>query len=265
LDVRILHLIATVIEFCDPPREGARGHPPAETIRVLAALRRFLREGTPWRSLTATAAQVSGSTLRRWLTRWARIGLLAHLLAQVHAVLVGMLRGHPDLILDSCSVRAKRGGDCTGPNPTDRAKRGPKYNVAVDGSRWMGTACRSRVWQRPPMSMTRWSSSGCSGRPLPSWRASGPCSRTKGMTPSLIARCVACLAPDPGFTSVGSHPAQGWASAAGPSSAATPGCWRRGAWRSAMTGSASSSSRCSKPHVSSWLQDASLANSENYL
>ena len=55
------------------------------------------------------------------------------LLAQVHAVLVGMLRGHPDLILDSCSGRAKRGGDFTGPNPTDRAKRGTKYNVAVDG------------------------------------------------------------------------------------------------------------------------------------
>jgi transposase len=129
LDSRILRLIATVIEFCDPPQEGARGHPPAETIRVLATLRRFLREGTPWRSLTATAVQASGSTLRRWLTRWARIGLLA----QVHAVLVGMLRGHPDLILDSCSVRAKRGGDHTGPNPTDRAKRGTKYHVAVDG------------------------------------------------------------------------------------------------------------------------------------
>src|ERR671939_468948 len=54
-------------------------------------------------------------------------------LAQVHALLVGMLRGHPDLILDSCSVRAKRAGDLTGPNPTDGAKRGTKYNVAVDG------------------------------------------------------------------------------------------------------------------------------------
>ena len=61
LDVRILHLIATVIEFCGPPREGAPGHPPAETIRVLATLRRFLPEGTPWRSLTATAAQASGA------------------------------------------------------------------------------------------------------------------------------------------------------------------------------------------------------------
>jgi transposase len=89
LDVRILRLLATVIEVCDPPREGSPGHPPADTVRVLRSLRRFLREGTPWRSLTATAAQASGSTLRRWLTRWAEMGVLA----QVHAVLVGMLRG----------------------------------------------------------------------------------------------------------------------------------------------------------------------------
>ena len=81
MDVRILRLIATVIEFCDPPREGARGHPPAETIRVLATLRQFLREGTPWRSLRATKDKASGSTLRRWLTCWAETGLLA----QVHA------------------------------------------------------------------------------------------------------------------------------------------------------------------------------------
>src|SRR4029453_6465496 len=103
-------------EICELPREHGPGHPPADTVRVLRTLRRFLREGTPWRSLTATAAQASGSTLRRWLTRWAQMGLLA----QVHALLVGMLRGHPDLILDSCSVRAKRAGDLTGPNPTDR-------------------------------------------------------------------------------------------------------------------------------------------------
>jgi hypothetical protein len=44
-------------------------------------------------------------------------------------VLVAMLRGGgqpDDLILDSCSVRAKRGGDLTGPNPTDRGQRGTK-------------------------------------------------------------------------------------------------------------------------------------------
>ena len=60
--------------------------------------------------------QASGSTLRRAFERWARTGLLR----KVHALLVAMLRGDPTLILDSCLVRAKRGGDLTGPNPTDR-------------------------------------------------------------------------------------------------------------------------------------------------
>jgi transposase len=129
LDFRILDLIARIIGFCTPPHERGRGHPPTETIRVLATLRQFLREGTPWRSLQATAAQASGSTLRRYLGQWAHSGLLA----QVHAVLVAMLRGDPTLILDSCSVRAKRGGDLTGPNPTDRGKQGTKYHIATTG------------------------------------------------------------------------------------------------------------------------------------
>ena len=129
-----------VIDACERPRGRSPGHPPAETIRVVATLRRFLREGTPWRSLKATAEQASGSTLRRSLKRWAETGLLARvhalligLLARVHALLIGMLRGHPDLILDTGSGRAKRGGDLTGPNPTDRGKRGTKYHGAVDG------------------------------------------------------------------------------------------------------------------------------------
>ena len=55
------------------------------------------------------------------------------MLGKVHALLVSMLRGHPDLILDTCSVRAKRGGDLTGRNPTDRGKRGTKYHIGTDG------------------------------------------------------------------------------------------------------------------------------------
>ncbi|SDE57103.1 IS5 family transposase [Belnapia rosea] len=128
MDFRLSHLVATVIDACDQHSGRRPGHPPADTIRVVATLRRFLREGTPWRSLTATEDQASGSTVRRCLRRWAT----ARVLPKVHALLVGMLRGHPDLILDSCSARAKRGGDLTGPNPTDRAKRGTKYHVAVD-------------------------------------------------------------------------------------------------------------------------------------
>ncbi len=116
---------------------------------MLATLRQALREGTPirwrghrllprriasqWRSLPATAAQASGSTLRRWLADWARTDVLQY----VRAMLVGMLRGQPDtaldLIVDSCSVCAKCCGDLSGPSPTDRAKLGTKYHVAVNG------------------------------------------------------------------------------------------------------------------------------------
>jgi hypothetical protein len=80
---------------------------------MVATLWRFLREGTRWRSPRATADQTSGSTLRCCPARWAEAGSLA----KVHAQLVRMLRGHSDLIFDSCPVRTKRGGDFTGPSP----------------------------------------------------------------------------------------------------------------------------------------------------
>ena len=96
---------------------------------MLAALLRFVREATPWRSLSATPEQASGATLRRTLARWARTGLLV----REHATLAALLRSDPTLVVDSCSVRAKRGGELVDPNPTDRAKMGTKYHVAVSG------------------------------------------------------------------------------------------------------------------------------------
>jgi len=35
--------------------------------------------------------------------------------------------------VDSCSIRAVHGGDQTGPNPTNRAKRGSKRHLICDG------------------------------------------------------------------------------------------------------------------------------------
>jgi hypothetical protein len=133
VDWRIFGLIAMVMEFCTEsvaetePAAWERGQPPASLILVLATLRQFLRLGTPCRELKATPERVNGATLRRRLAEWDRSGLLA----QVHAVLVAMLRGNPVLLLDACSARAKRGGELTGPNPTDRGKRGTKYHLAV--------------------------------------------------------------------------------------------------------------------------------------
>ena len=46
---------------------------------------------------------------------------------------VAMPRGDPALIPDGRSVRAKRGGDLTGPDPTDRGQRGTEYHLATTG------------------------------------------------------------------------------------------------------------------------------------
>ncbi len=100
MDIRILNLIATVIECCEPPRERAPGHPRAEIVRLLATLRQFLREGTPWRSLRASAGKASGSTLRRTVERWSQTGLLR----KVHALLVAMLRGNLILIVGNSAA-----------------------------------------------------------------------------------------------------------------------------------------------------------------
>jgi hypothetical protein len=66
------------------------------------------------------AQSVDGSTLRRFLAYWAENAVLA----KVHALPVAMLRGNPTLILDSCSVRAKRGGDLVGPQPDGSGQDG---------------------------------------------------------------------------------------------------------------------------------------------
>ncbi|MFC0387702.1 transposase [Muricoccus vinaceus] len=117
------------MECCEGRRSRGRGHPSASLLRQLATLRVFLREGTPWLSLRATPERASGSILLRCLAAWPRTSLLG----RVNALLARLLRGHPNLILESCSVRAKRGRDTTGPNPTARAKQGSKYHVATTG------------------------------------------------------------------------------------------------------------------------------------
>jgi transposase len=128
-----LGLVAGIIDRIEGARSGP-GHPRAPTAEVLATLRFFLREGVQWRELHAEPGRSSGSTLRRRLIDWSATALLR----RVHAVLFRMVRSGPeaaaaawDVVVDRCSVRAKRGGELTGPNPTDRGKSGTKYHVVV--------------------------------------------------------------------------------------------------------------------------------------
>ena len=128
---KVPELVAGIIDRIEDRPLGP-GRPPMPTAEVVETLRFFLREGVQWRELRAVAGRASGSTLRRRLDDWHTTAMLR----RVHAVLVRMVRSGPeaaawDVALDSCSVRAKRGGELTGPNPTDRGKPGTKYHVVV--------------------------------------------------------------------------------------------------------------------------------------
>jgi transposase len=100
---------------------------------ALAGILYVLRHGLRWRDLPQELGYGSGSTCWRRLRQWQELGIWR----QVHQVILNWL-GDLDVIdwsrasLDSISVRAKRGGEHTGPNPTDRAKSGSKYHLLVD-------------------------------------------------------------------------------------------------------------------------------------
>lgn len=128
---RAAELVAGIIDRIEGRPYGT-GRPPLPTVEVVETLRFFVREGVQWRELRAAAGRACGSTLRRRLDEWSATALLR----RVHAALIRMVRSGPevaswDVVVDSCSVRAKRGGELTGPNPTDRGKAGTKYHVVA--------------------------------------------------------------------------------------------------------------------------------------
>src|SRR5690242_10008812 len=128
---RAVALVAGIIDRLED-RPYRTGRPPLPTIEVVETLRFFVREGVQWRELRAAVGRACGSTLRRRLDGWSATALLR----QVHVALIRMVRAGPevaarDVVVDSCSVRAKRGGELTGPDPTDRGKAGTKDHVVV--------------------------------------------------------------------------------------------------------------------------------------
>src|SRR4051795_7073416 len=122
---RAAALVAGIIDQIEDRPLGT-GRPPMPTIKIVEALRFFVREGVQWRELRATAGRACGSTLRRRLrSDWSATAVLR----RVHVALLRMVRSGPDVaawdvVVDSCSVRAKRGGALTGRNPTIGARTG---------------------------------------------------------------------------------------------------------------------------------------------
>lgn len=109
------------------------GRKPAEARRVVNGILFVLRTGVPWRALPATSDFPSGHTCRRRLLRWHRAGIWQRLF---ETLLNELQRSHQldwyRALVDSASLRAPRGGAKTGPNPTDRRKRGSKHHLLTD-------------------------------------------------------------------------------------------------------------------------------------
>jgi transposase len=125
------------IESLFPPQVPSEkgGRPPVTHRQALTGIIFILRTGLPWRMLPRELNCGSGVTCWRRFHEWAKSGLLERI-RQRTVLDLGRSGGidAAHAVIDSASVRALAGGGHTGPNPTDRAKKGCKRHVITDAS-----------------------------------------------------------------------------------------------------------------------------------
>lgn len=126
-------LWAVVEPLLPPQRDKPKGgRPRVDDRAALAGIIFVLRSGIPWEMLPRELG-CSGMTCWRRLRDWQAAGVWSAL----HRVLLERLNDADRLdwgraCLDSAAVPAKKGGEATGPNPTDRGKPGTKRHLVAD-------------------------------------------------------------------------------------------------------------------------------------
>jgi transposase len=116
-----------------PPHRPKGGWPRVSDHACLTAILFVRRSGIPWQMLPQELGCGSGMTCWRRVRDWQRAGVWD----LIHFALLDWLARDDQIdwsraVVDSCSIRAD-GGDQTGPNPTDRAKRWSKRHLICDG------------------------------------------------------------------------------------------------------------------------------------
>ncbi|MFE4925414.1 IS5 family transposase [Streptomyces sp. NPDC056661] len=114
------------------PQGGGKQNTPDETL--FAAIIYVLVSGCAWRAFPPCFG-VSKSTVHRRFMIWSRAVVWGRLHeAVVHRLDDAGLVDVSRVVLDSAHVRAKKGGEHTGPSPVDRGKPGSKMHVLSDAN-----------------------------------------------------------------------------------------------------------------------------------
>ena len=164
----------------------------------------------------------SDRTIRRRLKAWAALGIgeQVHALAlRAYDQMIGLELA--DVAVDGCITKAPCGGECAGPSPVDRRKRGLKRSVATeDYGIPLGIACAgANRHDSPLLAPTLQAAANQLGGVLPDQRA---CHLDAGYDSSPTRQILSGL----GFTSQIAHkgaPAPSRPDSAGPWSEPTPG------------------------------------------
>jgi transposase len=140
LDPEVVEVIWATIEPLLPATDDSHPlgcHNPRVPDRVCfwGILIRLVT-GSSWTDIEAIMNfEVSDTTLRRRRDEWINAGVFAALETEARAGydrIIGLDLEH--VSIDGSLHKAPYGGEGTGPNPTDRAKLGWKWSVAVDGA-----------------------------------------------------------------------------------------------------------------------------------
>ena len=130
------------------------GKPPTPDRVCMEAILYVLRTGCQWKALDATRF-CPGSTAHDRFQRWVEQGVF-------QAMWEAGLMAYDDyqgldwswLSLDGCMTKAPLGGEQTGKNPTDRAKKGVKRSVLVEAE-GIPVGLATDGANRPDMKRTR--------------------------------------------------------------------------------------------------------------